>query len=192
MPEDSRIDPSRKERKMRRAIATLLVLIVSALTIAGQDQGERIKYVSPEGRYSVLVPTQPKLSTQDTTSADGAKVPQYLASSPDGNGVFMIGFFDYKPPVTFSFDKARDAMLKAMEATLLGEETVSLGSSPGRQLRLLAKTTDAQEFMVRARMYDVTGRVYVLQCIFPKAEDGPASTDKCAKFFDSFKVQSGP
>ena len=174
---------------MRRATATVLVVIVGALTIAAQDHSEWIKYTSPEGRYSVLVPTQPKLSSQDTTSADGDKVPQYLASSPDGNGVFMIGYFDYKPPVTFSLDKARDAMLKAMEATLLGEDTVSLGGSPGRQLRLLAKTPDGQEFAVRARIYDVATRVYVLQCIFPKAEDGLVVVEKCGKFIDSFRVE---
>jgi hypothetical protein len=174
---------------MQRAAVTLLVVIVGALTIAAQDHSEWIKSVSPEGRYSVLVPTQPKISTQDTTDADGHKVPQYLASSPDGNGVFMIGYFDYKPPVTFSFDKARDSMLKAMEATLLGEDTVSLGSSPGRQLRLLAKAPEGQEFMVRARLYDVAGRVFVLQCIFPKAEDGLVVVEKCGKFIDSFKVE---
>jgi len=174
---------------MRKATASLIILLASVLGIAAQNNSEWIKYTSADGRYSVSVPQEPKVSTQDTTNGDGDKVPQYLASSPDGNGVFMIGYFDYKPPVTFSFDKARDGMLKAMEATLLGEDPVSLGSSPGRQLRLLAKTPDAQEFMVRARIYDVSGRVFVLQCIFPKAEDGVVVVEKCGKFIDSFKAE---
>ena len=173
---------------MRRATVAFIVLLVSVLGIAAQNNGDWIKYTSAEGRYSVSVPQEPKVSTQETTSSDGEKVAQYLASSPDGNGVFMIGYFDYKPPVTFSFDKARDGMLKAMEATLLGEDAVSLGSSPGRQLRLVAKTAEGQELMVRARIYDLAARVYVLQCIFPKAEDGLVVVEKCGKFMDSFKA----
>lgn len=174
---------------MKKASAAFMVLLVSVLGIAAQNNGEWIKYTSAEGRYSVSVPQEPKVSTQDTTSADGEKLPQYLASSPDGRGVFMIGYFDYKPPDTFSLDKARDGMVKAMQGTLLGEDTVSLGSSPGRQLRLLAKAADAEEFIVRARIYDVATRVYVLQCIFPKAEDGLVVVEKCGKFIDSFKVE---
>lgn len=172
---------------MRKATGAFIVLLVSVFGIAAQNNREWIKYTSAEGRYSVSVPQEPKVSAQETTSADGEKVPQYLASSPDGNGVFMIGYFDYKPPVTFSFDKARDAMRK--EAILLGEDTVSLGNSPGRQLRLLTKTADGEEFMMRARIYDVATRVYVLQCIFPKAEDGLVVVEKCGKFIDSFKVE---
>ena len=174
---------------MRKITLALIVLLVSVFSIAAQSSSEWIKYTSPEGRYSVSVPQEPKLSSQDTTSGDGEKIPQYLATSPDGNGVFMIGYFDYKPPVTFSFDKARDSMLSAMQASLLGEDTVSLGSAPGRQLRLLAKTAEGQEFMVRARLYDVAGRVFVLQCIFPKAEDGVVVVEKCGKFIDSFKAE---
>lgn len=174
---------------MRRPFAVLLVLVVSAVAAAAQANGEWIKYTSPEGRYSVLFPTQPRLRTQETTNGNGDKVSQSLATSPDGNGAFMIGYFDYTPPITFSFDKARDAMLKSMGATLLGEETVSLGSSPGRQLRLLAKTPDGQEFAVRVRIYDAATRVYILQCIFPKAEDGLVVVEKCGQFIDSFKVE---
>jgi hypothetical protein len=175
---------------MRRTFAILLVLFVSVVAAAAQVNGEWIKYTSAEGRYRVSVPQEPKLSSQETTTGDGDKVPQYLASSPDGNGVFMIAYFDYKPPVTFSFDKARDAMLNAMGATLLGEDTVSLGSSPGRALKLLAKPSDKEEFIVRTRIYDVSRRVFVLQCIFPKAEDGTVVLEKCAKFIDSFKVET--
>lgn len=174
---------------MRKAIAASMVLLASVLTIAAQSSGEWIKYTSPEGRYNVSVPQGPKLSSQETTASTGEKVPQYLASSEEGNGVFMIGYFDYTAEMTFSFDKARDAMLAAMHGTLLGEDTVSLGSSPGRQLRLVAKASE-QELMVRTRIYDVSKRVYVLQCIFPKAEDGVVVVEKCGKFIDSFKVEA--
>lgn len=175
---------------MRKATATLILLLGCAVATMAQSDGEWIKYNSPEGHYNVSVPHEPKISTQETTASTGEKVPQYMAASPDGNGVFMIGYFDYTAAMTFSFDKARDGMLASMNATLLGEDTISLGSWPGRSLKLLAKASDGQEFISRARIFDVGRRAYVLQCIFPKAEDSPAVLEKCAKFVDSFKVNA--
>jgi hypothetical protein len=177
---------------MRRVAVAVLVFITTGIGFGHQGPGEWIKYSSPEGRYSILLPTEPKLSTQETTASTGEKVPQYLASSPDGNGVVVIGYFDYTTEMTFSFDKARSGMVTAMNATLLDEDSISLGGSPGRAFKLLAKPADQQEFLVRARLYDVGRRVYVLQCIFPKAEDSPTVVEKCGKFVDSFKVEARP
>src|ERR1700682_2491135 len=104
---------------MRKAIAASTVLLASVLSIAAQSNVEWIKYASPEGRYNVSVPQQPKVSTQETTASTGEKVPQYRAASLDGNGVFMIGYFDYTAAMKFSFDRARDGMLLAMDGTLV-------------------------------------------------------------------------
>lgn len=176
---------------MRKAIAAFIVLLGTAFAIAAQS-GEWIKYTSAEGRYDASVPQEPKFSMQEMTASTGEKVPQYLASSLDGNGVFMIGYFDYTAGMTFSLDKARDGMVDAMHGTLLGEDSISLRSTPGRQLKILAKSSEQQEFIVRARVYDVGRRVYVLQCIFPKSEDSPAVAEKSGRFFDSFKVEARP
>jgi hypothetical protein len=184
--EQLKVELSKGDPLISKLFAVLSILVISAFAIAGQTK-EWIKYESPEGRYSVLVPVEPTVSKQDATSGNGDPLAQYLASAPDGNGVFMIGYFDYLPAMTFSLDKARDEMVTAMSATLLGEEVVSLGGSAGRSLKLLAKASDGQEFIDRARIYDVAKRVYVVQCIFPKSEEGPAVLGKCDKFFASFK-----
>jgi hypothetical protein len=177
---------------MRRTFAIVLVLLVSVVAAAAQVNGEWIKYTSAEGRFSVSLPQQPKLSTQESTVASGEKLPQSIAISGDGNGGFMAAYFDYLSDMTFSLDKARDGMVANAHATVLREDQISLGGSPGKQLKLEAKAANGDEFLDRARMYDVNRRVYILQCIFPKAEDSPAIMAKCEKFFDSFKVQSGP
>jgi hypothetical protein len=176
---------------MRKATAALILLLGWALAIVAQEKGEWIKYNSLQGRYNVSLPAEPKASQLETVVTSGEKVPQSLAVSRDGNGAFMVGYFDYTPEMSFSFEKARDGVLSAMHGTLIGEETVSLGSWPGRALRLVAKSSDGKEFLVRARFYDVQRRVYLLQCIFPKAEDSSALVDKCTKFVDSFKVDTG-
>ena len=177
---------------MRRTFAILLVLLVSAFVSAAQASGEWIKYTSAEGRFSVSMPHEPKVSTQDTTAASGEKLAQFLAVSGDGNGGFMAAYFDYRSDMTFSLDKARDGMVATLHATVLAEDQISLGGSPGKQVKFLAKAETGEEFLDRARLYDVDRRIYVLQCIFPKAEDSPAIIAKCEKFFDSFKVQTGP
>jgi hypothetical protein len=177
---------------MKVIALAVLVFMITGVGFGFQRSTDWVKYNSPEGRYSVLVPTQPTLTTQETTASTGEKLPQYLASSPDGNGVLMIVYFDYSTEMAFSLDKARDSMVTAMNGTLLDEDSISLGSSPGRSLKLLAKAADQQEFIVRAKLYDVGRRVYVLQCIFPKSEDSPTVVAKCGRFVDSFKVEARP
>jgi hypothetical protein len=75
--------------------------------------------------------------------------------------------------------------------TLVSERAVSLGGHPGKEIRLEMKEADRAEVSARMRYYDVERRIYVLQCLTPKAADGPEVAAKCEKFFDSFKVEKG-
>jgi len=176
---------------MRRTFAILLVLFVSAAVVAAQASGDWIKYTSAEGRYSVSLPHEPKVSTQDSTAASGEKLVQFRAMALDGNGGFLVGYFDYGRGLTFSLDEARDGIVANLHATVLGEDQIRLGSSAGKQLKFLAKVDAGEEVLDRARMYNVRRRIYILQCIFPKAEDGPEVISRCEKFFDSFRIQTG-
>ncbi|HSP63603.1 MAG TPA: hypothetical protein VLQ90_11520 [Pyrinomonadaceae bacterium] len=177
---------------MRRTFAILLILLVSAVVAAAQAGGEWIKYTSAEGRYSVSLPQPPTLSTKISTASSGENLLQYRAISMDGNGGFLVAYYDYERDMTFSLKKARDSIVANLHATVLEESQISLGGSAGKQLKFLAKVDPGGEFVDRARMYDVRRRIYILQCILPKAADGPEGIYGCEKFFDSFKVQSGP
>ena len=179
---------------MKQIVLALLVLIlISAGSVFGfQSASEWIKYDSAEGRYSVLLPNQPKLTTQESATAEGEKFPQYVASASDPNAVFLIGYFDHVPGTTFSLDKARDGMVNAIKGTLVSEGSISIDGSPGRELQVSATGPDGVEYLMRARFYDVDKRVYVLQYIIVKAGDDSASAAKAAKYFDSFKVTTTP
>jgi hypothetical protein len=198
-------------RKTTIAILTLLVL--SAATFA-QEHKERsappmrppqtqtppaaqaqpypYRYNSPLGRYTILMPGEPRLNTQNVTTPDGAPMTQYMAMVADGNGMLMIAYFDYGGDVQFSLDKARDGMVNSIGGSLLDEHSISLGGAPGRQIKVLGKTEQGVEFVDRARFYDVKPRVYVLQCLIPKAMDSPAIAERCDQFFDSLRVRSAP
>ncbi len=173
---------------MKKTSAAIFLLFVCAFLSIAQEQSEWIKYSSTEGRYSVSVPVTPKVSTQETTAATGEKLPQYLASAVEGNGVYMIGYFDIGN-MTFSHDKARDGMVSSMNATLISDDEISFNGAPGRSLKLLAKSSDGTEFLDRAKFFAIEKRIFILQCIFPNAEDSPGLVAKCARFFDSFKPE---
>lgn len=185
---------------MRKCFYSTTFLLVSAsIALSIQTPQEWIKYTSAEGRYSVSLPAQPTLSTQEATAATGDKFPQYLAAVEQSDVGYMIGYFDNLPGTVFSPDAARDGMVKQVKGTLISETAISLGGYPGRELKVSAKPAPAQlaegakpaeevEYIVRARYYEVDKRVYVLQIIFPKSLDGDAVSAKAAKYFDSFQV----
>ncbi|MGQ0762208.1 MAG: hypothetical protein ACT4OT_09385 [Acidobacteriota bacterium] len=199
---------------MRKTTIAILTLLVSSAATFAQEHKERalpaprppqtqtppqseaqpssFRYTSPEGRYSVLLPAQPTLSSQQVNAPDGTPLTQYMVTAEGSMGMVMIAYFDYAADVVFSLDKARDGMVTSIKGTLLDEHSMSLGGAPGRQVKISAKTEQGMEFIDRARFYDVKPRVYVLQCISPKSIDSAAIAERCEQFFDSFRVRSTP
>ena len=196
---------------MRKTTIAILTLLVSSAATFAQEHKERsaptprppqaqtppqsdssLRYTSPEGRYSVLLPAQPNLSSQQVSAPDGTPMTQYMVTASGNMGMVMIAYFDYAADVVFSLDKARDGMVTSIKGTLLDEHSMSLGGAPGRQIKISARTEQGVEFIDRARFYDVKPRVYVLQCITPKSVDSAAIAERCEQFFDSFRVRSMP
>lgn len=171
----------------KKCFAACFLLIVVTLAEGFQSTSEWVTYTSTEGRYSVLLPQQPKLSSQEASTSTGEKFTQYMAQATDTDSLYGFIYFDYTPEMSFSLDKARDGAIGAVKGTLLSEEAISLGGYPGRELKIAAKNSDL-DLLIRARIYDVGRRVYVLQHIIQKSSDSPAVAQKTARFFDSFKV----
>jgi hypothetical protein len=179
--------------KAKRRIAVMLLICFSPVlsTAGARSADDWFKYDSREGRYSVLLPNKPTLSTETTTASTGEKLPQYVALSIDGDSVFYASYSDLLTNMTFSFDNARDGMLAAAQGTLISESSISLNDAPGRGLQVLLKGPDGIEYLDRVRFYKVGLRIYLLQYFFPKSQDGSALvTAKAEKFFDSFKVDT--
>ena len=174
----------------KKILAACLVFLMLGLANGFQSAAEWVKYDSKEGRYSVLMPEQPKLASQEATSATGDKLTQYRASAADSNSLYFVGYFDLLPNNTYSLDKGRDGMVNAINGKLISEEAISLSGYAGRELKVSA-TDGVNEFLVRARLYEIGGRVYILQHAFLKSVDSPTLAVKTTKFFDSFKVVTG-
>jgi len=171
----------------KTTLAIFLLLALAALASGFQNSPEWVKYTSVEGRYNVLLPQQPKLGTQEGTAATGEKMQQYTAQASDPDGLFWIAYFDYGTSMTFSLENARAGAVANIKGTLLNEQAISLGGYAGRDFKVAAKFQD-MDILLRARIYDIGGRVYILQHLFKKVDDSPRITEKTNRFFDSFKV----
>jgi hypothetical protein len=184
---------------MRKLFDSIVLFLLSAsLAFSVQRSANWIIYNSPEGHYVVSLPHQPKVTTQESTTADGEKFPQHLASVVEADGVvFLVGYFDVLPGTIFSADVARDSMVKSVSGRLIKDSAISLGEYPGHDLHIALKFPAATpavepasevEYYDRARIYEAGKRIYILQVVFPRALDSDALTARVEKYFDSFQL----
>lgn len=173
-----------------KTLAACLLLLVATLANGFQTNAEWTKYTSAEGRYSVLLPQEPKLSAQEDTASNGEKAMVYTAQSLDSDSRYGVIYFDNRRGTKYSLDKGRDGMVAAVKGTLVSETAVVLEGRPGRELKIAAKNGDA-DLLIRTRIYTIGNRVYIIQHVFLKASDSPAMAEKTTKFFDSFKATEG-
>lgn len=176
---------------MKGIAFVILVLISTGVGASFQGSGEWIKYNSLKGRYSVLVPGEPRLSRQEILTSNGKKVTQYRATASEANFAVFLGYYDYASAMTYSLKQARGGIVASL-GTLLSESEISLEGHPGLEMNISAKRPNETEFLVRVRIYDVDRRVYVLQFIIPRSEDNDISAQKATKYFDSFRITKRP
>jgi hypothetical protein len=174
----------------------VLLLLCASFAFSVQEPAKWIDYASTEGRYNISLPVQPTLKTQESTTADGEKFPQYLAIAADAQLTFLIGYFDVMPGSTFSGDLARDAMVKKISGKVLSESPITLGSYPGRDLKVAlslsipaadGRPASQIDYVDRMRMYEANKRIYILQAFYPKAMEAEVGA-QVSKYFDSFQV----
>jgi hypothetical protein len=175
---------------MKLAATTLLILLLTA-TFVAQPQTNWMKYDSPEGRYSILFPCKPDLTSQEAPAKTGQKLTQFFATcdDPDLSSAitYSAAYFDLAPGMNYSFDEARDGYLKAVNATLQSEKQIQFGAYPGREVKATAKVSGADLFLM-VKFYLVEKRVYLLQFISDKSTESPHAAERFGKFYDSFAL----
>lgn len=178
--------------------SVVVVFLTASLAAAIQQTDKWITYTSAEGRYSISLPEQPTLKTQESNTADGEKFPQYIAIASDAQITFLIGYFDVAPGSSFSGDLARDAMVQKVSGKVLSETPITLGTYAGRDVNVAWKlnmpTAEGQpssqtDYIDHLRMYEAGKRVYIMQALFPKALESQTAA-RVTKYFDSFQVKN--
>lgn len=157
---------------------------------AVQTEAEWIRFTSPEGRFSVLLPHEPKFESVPATDSSG--ITNFRYSDIENGYGFICEYFDVgstgADPQSF-LDITRDGIIRGAGATKLGEEKISLNSYPGRELQLALKVNEGTEITARTRIYLVDKRLYSLTFLHLKSLDATVAADLGKKFFSSFELK---
>lgn len=141
---------------------------------------EWTKFSSTEGRFSVLMPSQPESDERAKDTPVGRVVMHFFTTRAAG-GVFVVSYADY--PVGEAkreLDANRDSFLKGMKATLVSESDIKLQDNPGRDIK-----AERDQLSIKSRMYLVGKRYYQLVAITPATLPGNIEADK---FLTSFEL----
>jgi hypothetical protein len=157
---------------------------------AAQTETAWIKFSSPEGRFSVLLPHEPKFESVAATESSG--VTNYRYSDIESGYGFICEYFDVESTgadVQHFLDVTRDGIISGAGATKVGEEKISLNTYPGRELQLALKVNDGIEITGLNRIYLVDKRLYSLTFLHLKSMDAAVAADLGKKFFSSFELK---
>ncbi|MDQ1638299.1 MAG: hypothetical protein QOF62_1638 [Pyrinomonadaceae bacterium] len=159
---------------------------------AGQTETAWIRFNSPAGRFSVLLPREPKF--ESVAASDTSGITNYRYSDIENGYGFICEYFDVESPgadVQHFLDVTRDGIVSGASATKVAEEKISLNSYPGRELQLALKVNETTEITGVTRIYLVDKRLYSLTFLHLKSMDATVAADLGKKFFASFELKPG-
>ena len=192
---------------MKRFLVLYLTTLTLSLTVAAQEHTPRPprttpstspapprnapviapagweKFISEEGRFSVLLPGIPENKTE-TTQSDHGPYTTHLSILRQPRNVFLIGWVDYDPSFNFNrqaeLDANRDNFVKGVQARLLETRSTTIDG-----YHAIEFTAENANRVFRSRVYMVGRRPYQIVIGSPKGVDDSANVDL---FFSSFKV----
>lgn len=173
----------------RFSAATSIIVLVSYLAVAFQTDSAWPTFDSPEGRFSVLLPTKPKVEVKDIDSAVG-KLTMYTYASSNNVGYFMVSFGDYQNEAKditqreSVLDGVRGGVVKGLEAEIISENKITFDGYPGREFKA-KRTVDKSEVIFNWKIVLVGRRLYQLAVVTTTAD---AASPDIAKFLTSFKL----
>ena len=180
---------------MRALAAAFLIFLMSAAFACGPKvPAGWTTYSSSDGRYSVVFPGKPELSTNQSPAHTGETLTEYFAicTDPDAGSdvIYNVTYFDLAAEhgIIRSIE-SRDGYLKAVNGTLQSEKTIQFGGYPGRELKATANSS-GKDFNLVTRIILVGKRVYMVQFIFTKSYDAARAAEKSATFFNSFALMN--
>ena len=184
-------------RRQSFYLGTLMSILVLNSFATAQDNSVRkeapwIKYSSPEGGYSALLPSQPTLDTEQWSRAE-PKTYTALSVVSWPPGIIQIRYFDLSPNQSLSLDDLRAGEIKRLadKGTLVSDKSISLDGYPGRQLVVLDKSESSAEVTI-SRVYKVGQRAYTISFELGGADESYALKSGGTKFFDSFQITRKP
>jgi hypothetical protein len=172
----------------KTTFAAFLVLISATLAYGIQSNTEWVKFTSPEGRFSLLLPQAPKLEVV-ADSTDEKLTHNRFSEFEDGYA-FVIEYFDnvtITDPEKY-LDGFREGLVAAIHGTLVRENKISLDGYPGRELELSLDAGNGTIVSGRTRVYAVGSSVYSMSYVWRKDLDSTLASKIGEKYFSSIKI----
>jgi hypothetical protein len=153
------------------------------------DQLKWEQISSPEGGFTVLMPTKP---TQKKTTTEGELLSleenRFTASLEEGKVTYTISYTDFPDelshlPPNVILDSITSRFTNDKKLKLINQQDISLGQASGKEFKFEAPG----EILVKQRVYLVKQRLYQLVTEIPKARESALSSD-VEKFMNSFQL----
>jgi hypothetical protein len=178
---------------MRKLLVTCSLLLLASLNVMAQDHSTPlnvpkdtwVKFSSPAGRFSVMLPVNPQEKVEQGSSTYGPHTLHMFTANGDNNSLFMLAWVEY--PANFNFNPKleleanRDNFVKTLKATVLNSRHTTIGGF--QSLEFAAET---ERFDIKSRVFIVGKRPY--QIVYASQKGLPAQGD-LDRFFESFAVR---
>jgi len=159
----------------------ILFLLFTCACFSKSFAQDWINFNSTEGKFSVLLPAQPKAQTDTSKS-----YPNYITSlfiTRTNTDIFVLGWVDYEEGFTFDEQKEleanRDNFIKAINGTLIETKNVAFKGYRGLEF-----SAQAGAYFWTSKVFMVGRRPYQLVV---GSGSGKASENE-NKFYDSFTI----
>ena len=188
---------------MKRFLAVAIITAAFSVTLNAQEHSSRpsstpsttpapatapndsgwVRFTSPDGHFSVLMPEIPQDKSETVDSAHGPYT-THLFIVRDTTSVYLIGWVDYDPSFNFNrqaeLEANRDNFVNGIKAKLVTTRPTVVNGYSGLEF-----TAETEDRVFKSRVFLVGRRPYQIVIGSPKDMDDTAIV---SKFFNSFKV----
>jgi hypothetical protein len=147
-----------------------------------------VEYVSPQGDYSAVFPSEPTEQTQPTPLPDGSQINIEIAGVEGDNVFFATARGQYPEGTTLdvagALQGAQDQAIANVQGTLIDSREIELQGRPGREFSA-SLTSNGEAGTLLQRIY-LDGTV-IYQNIVTGAGELTFQDPAAAAFFESFQ-----
>ncbi len=174
---------------MKKFLVIIAFLVLSAviLSACGQSTADWREYTNEEGKFSVLLPGEPKEETS-SIETDTGTIQIHLFGVPIGDTDYIVAYTDYPAELINTkgaqgiLDSARDGAVENTKGKLLSDETIDLNGNPGK---LLVVESPDGKGIAQAKIFLVGTRLYQ---VFVAAAKEKANTEENQNYLNSLRI----
>ncbi|MGH9966663.1 MAG: hypothetical protein ACREBG_02355 [Pyrinomonadaceae bacterium] len=147
---------------------------------------EWIKYSSAAGRFTILIPVEPKFTENQVDSAVGKLVNNVYMALTDA-GAFAISYADYpanNADPQAVLDNVLDGAIKGIKGTSISSTNITHKGHPGREFQ-----ASTEGSVYTSRIFLVNNRLYQIVVV---TAPGKVSAAEINRYLTSFDLKTNP